>query len=115
MSAVPAGVGVQALLARGERVEQREARLPRHLLVVPLQQEQHRDGDAGRRRGQGFVARQAEHGGGDPRFRRGERHAGGAAHRHAPEAHRAVQAGLGLQPVQGGPPLGDSRSACSAL
>jgi hypothetical protein len=74
---------VQALLPRGERVEQREARLARHLLVVPLQQEQERDGDAGRRFGQGFVAGQAEHGRGDPRFRRGERHVGGVAFRDA--------------------------------
>ena len=58
-------------------------RLARHLLVVPLQQEHERDGDAGCRFGQDFVAGQAEHGRGDPRFRRGERHAGGAAHRHA--------------------------------
>ncbi|WP_433238540.1 hypothetical protein ACQPYK_30975 [Streptosporangium sp. CA-135522] len=47
----------------GEGVEKREARVTRHQLVVPLQQELDRDGDPGRRLGQGFVAREAEDGG----------------------------------------------------
>lgn len=34
-----AGVGVQRLLAGGEGIKQREARVARHQLVVPLQQE----------------------------------------------------------------------------
>jgi len=55
---VPAGVGVQALLARGERVEQGEARFTRYQLVVPLQQELDRDSDLGSRFGQGLVPRQ---------------------------------------------------------
>jgi hypothetical protein len=99
-----ARVGVQRLLAGGEGVEQRQALLARHQFVVPLQQELHRDGHPGRRPGQGFVARQAEHGGGDPWFGRGQRHADRAAQRHAPEPGRparAVEEG-----VQGDLPLG---------
>jgi hypothetical protein len=54
---VAAGVGMQGLLAAGEGVEQREARIARHQLVIPLQQELDRDGDPGRRLGQGSRAR----------------------------------------------------------
>ncbi len=43
--AVLPGIGVQRLLHRGQGVEQRQALLPRHHLVVPLDQELHRHGD----------------------------------------------------------------------
>ncbi len=45
---VAAGVGVQRLLAGREGAEQREARVPRDQLVIPLQQKFDRDGDLGR-------------------------------------------------------------------
>ena len=41
-------VGVQCLLRGAERVEQRQAGLPRHQLVIPLKHELDRDGDPGR-------------------------------------------------------------------
>jgi hypothetical protein len=53
---------------------------PAGLLKVPLQQELDRDGGPGCRFSQGRMARQAEHGGGDPRLGRRQRHAGRGAH-----------------------------------
>jgi hypothetical protein len=98
-----AGVGVQRLLAGGEGAEQREALLARHEFVVPLQQELDRCGHPGGSLGQGFVARQAEHGRGNPRLGRGQRHADRGAQRHAPEADRLARA----DSVQGGLPVGN--------
>jgi hypothetical protein len=44
-AAVVAGIGVQRLLGRAERVEEVERGLPADVLVVPWQQELDRDGD----------------------------------------------------------------------
>src|SRR5215472_7460989 len=56
---VAAGNGVQRLLRRAEGVEQRQPRLARDELVVPLELELDRDGDPGGRLRQGLVAHQA--------------------------------------------------------
>ena len=85
---VPARVGVQRLLLRGEGVEQRETGLARHVLVVPLEQELERDGDLCRRLGQGLVPEQTEDRGGDPGFDRRQRHPDRGAQRDAPVADR---------------------------
>jgi hypothetical protein len=114
---VVARVGVQLLLAGGEGIKQRQARLARHQLIVPLQQELDRDRDPGRRLGQGVVAHEAEDGGGNPRVGRHQRHADRAAQRHAPEPHRPAGADAVkfLEGVQGGLPLGNGPRRASSV
>ena len=106
---VVAGVGVQRLLAGGEGAEQREARLARHHLIVPLQQKLDLDGDPGRRLGQGLVAGEAE----TAAVILGSAAVNGTPiplpHRHAPETHRPARANAVkcLERIQGGLPLGN--------
>ncbi len=100
---------MQRFLGGGDGVEQREAGLARHDLVVPLEQELHRDGDAGRGVGEGVVADETEDSGGDPGFGGDERHTDHAAQRHPPVPHGSARpdAVEVLESVQGGLPLGN--------
>jgi hypothetical protein len=52
-----------------QSVEQCQALGPRHLVVVPLEQELHRGGDPGGGLGQPVYAEQAQYRGADPGFR----------------------------------------------
>ncbi|MFI7111628.1 AAA family ATPase [Nonomuraea sp. NPDC050227] len=99
---VPAGVGVQGLLGRGQGVEQGQGLGPRHPFVVPLQQEPHRDGDpgGGLDRGERGAA-QPQDRRADPRLGGHQRDPQGAAQRHAPVTHRPLVA----ERVQDRPPL----------
>jgi hypothetical protein len=110
---VAARVGVQRLVRRADGVEQREPRLARHELVVPLQVELDRDGAPAGLKRQRLVAHEPEYGGGDPRLGRDKRQADRGAERHAP-----VPDGPWTDPVKlgeradGGLPLGYGERRC---
>jgi len=87
---------VQGLLSGGESIEQREGRVARHQLIIPLQQELDRDRDSGRCLCDRLITGETEDGSVDPGFGCTQRNADPATQRHAPGAHwrAAVRPGL---------------------
>jgi len=107
---VASGVDVQALHARADRREQCQGVAAGDQLVVPLHDQLHRHGDAGRVVDQALLAHQAQHGGGDPRLARDQGHADGRAQGEPDEADRPWGAAVGLQGAEHRAPLQDRLS-----